>query len=245
MLCGTADPNALATDAPVMERLDTDALALPGLQVLQVTYEMPCAAREVLLPPALHPTDPPLVSFRFVRADDGPLGAFTLVELRVECRSGLRPRGFLLASVIDSADAARTLAGRWGYRSRPGEVRLARQYDAVVGTVRMGGRVVLDVVLRDPEPLGPHDVQYTASMHLAHTPRGLRLVQVDPTFAVARAERGHPRLVTFDAAAWGDARVLPRHPVAASIVVADVTLPRLRYLCKPDVWAFDGTETAG
>ncbi|HXJ32561.1 MAG TPA: acetoacetate decarboxylase family protein [Candidatus Eisenbacteria bacterium] len=243
MLFGTADVGALAADAPVMERLDTEALVLPAAWVLQVTYEMPAAAREVLLPPALHPTDPPLVSWTFLRCALGPLGAFAVAQLRVECRSGLRPRGFLVAAVIDSEDAGRTLASRWGYRARPGEVRLARQYDAVTGTVRVGERTILEVALRDPDPLGAHDIQYTASMHLARTPRGPRLVQVDPTFAVERAERGRPHLVAFDAAAWGDARIAPAHPVSASIAVADVTLPKLRYLCRPDVWAFEGTES--
>jgi Acetoacetate decarboxylase (ADC) len=243
MLVGTADVDALAAHAPVMDSLDTEPLVLPGAWVLHVTYEMPVAAREALLPPALHPTDPPLVSWLFFRADAGPLGAFQLAQLRVECRRGLRPRGFLVASVIDSSDAARTLAARWGYRSCPGEVHLARQYDAVTGTVRLNGRSALEVALADPDPLGPHDIQYTASMHLAETPRGLRLVQVDPTFAVARAERGRARLLAFDASAWGEARLVPTHPVSASIAVADVTLPKLRYLCRPDVWAFEGTET--
>jgi hypothetical protein len=243
VLFGTADVEALAAGAPVMERLDTAPLVLPGAWVLQVMYEMPATAREVLLPPALHPTDPPLVSWTFLRCTSGPLGAFAIAQLRVECRSGLRPRGFLVASVVDSADAGRALASRWGYGSRPGDVGLARQYDAVTGMVRVNGRTILDVALRDPDPLGPHDIQYTASMHLARTPRGVRLVQVDPTFAVERAERGRPHLVAFDAAAWGDARIVPMHPVSASIAFADVTLPKLRYLCRPDVWAFEGTET--
>ena len=243
MLFGTADVEALAAHAPVMERLDTEPLVLPDAWVLQVTYEMPATAREVLLPPALHPTDPPLVSWTFVRCASGPLGAFALAQLRVECRSGLRPRGFLIASVIDAVEVGRTLTARWGYGPRPGEVRLARQYDAVTGTVSVAGRTILEVALRDPDPLGPHDIQYTASMHLAHTPRGVRLVQVDPTFAVQRAERGRPHLSAFDAAAWGDARIVAAHPVSASIAIADVTLPKLRYLCRPDVWAFDGTET--
>ncbi|MGH7893851.1 MAG: acetoacetate decarboxylase family protein [Candidatus Binatia bacterium] len=243
MLFGTADVDVLAAGAPVMERLDTEPLTLSGVSVLQVTYEMSAASREVLLPPALHPTDPPLVSWFFWRCAEGPLGAFQLAQLRVECRSGLRPRGFLLGAMIDSESAGRTLAARWGYGSRLGEVRLARQYDAVEGTVRLGGRTILDVALRDPDPLGGHDVQYTASMHLARTPRGVRLVQVDPTFTLERAERGRPHLVTFDAAAWGDPRIVPTHPVSASIAIADVTLPKLRYLCRPDVWAFDGTES--
>jgi len=242
VLSGTADVDALAAHAPVMERLDTEPLVLPGVWVLQVTYEIPGAAREALLPPALHPTDPPLVSWTCLRCASGPLGAFTMAQLRLECRSGLRPRGFLVGSVIDSADAGRALTSRWGYGPRPGEVRLARQYDTVTGTVRVDGRTILEVGLRNPDPLGPHDIQYTASMHLARTPRGVRLVQVDPTFAVERAERGRPHLVAFDAAAWGDARIVPTHPVSASIAVADVTLPKLRYLCRPDVWAFEGTE---
>ena len=70
----------------------------------------------------------------------------------------------------------------------------------------------------------------------------MRLVQVDPTYEVARAERARPRLAACEAAAWGDARIVPGHPVSASIVLADVMLPRLRYVCRPDVWAFDGTE---
>ena len=52
--------------------------------------------------------------------------------------------------------------------------------------------------LRDPKPLRNEDAYYVASMHLAHTPRGLRLVQVDPEFELERAERGRPLLAGFD-----------------------------------------------
>jgi hypothetical protein len=134
------------------------------------------------------------------------------------------------------------MAEGWGYRQRIGAVHVARAYDAVTVRVRLGDRPILELALRDPEPLGPHDVQYTAGMHLAHTARGLRLVQVDPTYDVTRAERARPRCLALDGAGWGDARVVAGHPVSASIVLADVTLPKLRYVCRPDVWAFDGTE---
>lgn len=244
MLVGTAALDALAADAPRLPRLDGEPLVLAGAWVLQAAFELPGAARTALLPPALHPTDPPLAWITVLACADGPLGPFALAAVRVSCRSGLRPRGFLVGSVVDSPAAGRALAERWGYRVRAGEVRLTRGYDAVAAAVRCDGRTVLALALRDPEPLGPHDVQYTASMHLAHTPRGLRLVQVDPTVAVERAERGRPRLAAFDGAAFGDPRLAPRHPVAASIARADVTLPRLRYLCRPDVWAFEGTERA-
>lgn len=242
MLFGTADLDALATRAPRMERLDAAAVVLPRAWILQAAFEMSATLRECLLPPGLHPSDPPLAWFVVWQVPEGPLGAFTMAELRVSCRSGLRPRGFQLASFVDGGEAARALAAGWGFHATPAAVRLARNYDVVRATVACEGRTILDLALRDPDPLGPHDVQFTAAMHLAHTPRGLRLVQVDPGMVVARAERGRPDLATFDPASWGDARLAPAHPVSASIALADVTLPELRYLCRPDVWAFDGTE---
>jgi hypothetical protein len=242
MLFGTADLDALAAGAPTMQSVDGDALTLAGVEVLQAAFELPGAVRECLLPPALHPTDPPLAWINVWRCAEGPLGRFALAQVRVSCRSGLRPRGFLVGAVVDSDDAGATLAARWGFRVRAGTVVLARQYDAVDARVVVDGRTVLALSLRDPDPLGTHDIQYTASMHLAHTPRGLRLVQVDPDVHVERAERGRPSLARFDGATWGDARIAPHHPVAATIAVADVTLPRLRYVCRADVWAFDGTE---
>jgi hypothetical protein len=242
MLFGTADLDALAATAPRMEQLDTEPLALPGTWVVQATFEMSAAVRECFLPPALHPTDPPLVSWLVYRCAESPLGAFALAQLRVSCRSGLRPRGFLVDAVVDSPAVARELAMRWGFRARVGAVHVARGYEAITTTVGLDGRTILEVALRDPDPLGAHDVQYTASMHLAHTPRGVRLVQVDPTYDVSRGERARPALRACDPAAWSDARIAPGNPVSGSIVLAEVTLPKLRYVCRPDVWAFDGTE---
>jgi hypothetical protein len=242
MLFGSADLDALAAGAPRMPSLDAEPTTLAGAEVLQAAFELPGALRECLLPAALHPTDPPLAWISFWRCAGGPFGPFALAQVRVSCRSGLRPRGFLVGAVVDSVDAGAALAARWGFRCCAGTVVLARQYDAVDARVEVDGRIVLAVSLRNPDPLGAHDVQYTASMHLADTPRGLRLVQVDPDVRIERAERGRPSLGTFDGAAWGDARIAPAHPVSGTITVADVTLPRLRYLCRPDVWAFDGTE---
>ncbi|MGH2685235.1 MAG: hypothetical protein ACRDJP_07205, partial [Actinomycetota bacterium] len=83
------------------------------------------------------------------------------------------------------------------------------------------------------------------NMNLADTPRGLRLVQVDPDYEVHRAERASPRLSVFDAGAWGEPLLEPVHPVVATFAVADVVLPRLRYVCRPEELAFFATEPAG
>jgi hypothetical protein len=46
----------------------------------------------------------------------------------------------------------------------------------------------------------------------------------------------------FDAEAWGCAGARPSAPVSGSFSIADVTLPALRYACRPEVLAFLGTE---
>ena len=45
---------------------------------------------EAMLPPALHPTLPPIVSWLVYRAISSPWGPFTLAQTRIGCRSGAR-----------------------------------------------------------------------------------------------------------------------------------------------------------
>ena len=114
----------------------------------------------------------------------------------------------------------------------------------VDGPVALGHRrlSIVDLSPRGRQPLRSADASYSASVHLAHTPRGLRLVQVDPDFDVERAERGRPIVERFDAPAWRCEGARPSAPIAGSFTVADVTLPPLRYVSRPDVPAFLGTE---
>lgn len=44
------------------------------------------------------------------------------------------------------------------------------------------------------------------------------------------------------AGAFGDERVRPVYPVSAGAAVADLTLPKLRYVCNPTMPAMQGTE---
>ena len=209
MLTGTADVEALARRAPTLEGFGTEPLALEGMETLQVLCEIERAGADALLPPGLHPTIPPVISWLVQRAPESPWGPFQLAQTRVECRSGLRPRGFLRSAVIDNKDAAAALSARWGYCLREGDVELARGYDRVRATVELGGEAILDVALEDPAPLGSGDIHYVASMHLTHTPNGLRLLQVDPDYKVERAERGDPSVGLFDATAVTRTTVSP------------------------------------
>jgi hypothetical protein len=47
----------------------------------------------------------------------------------------------------------------------------------------------------------------------------------------------------FDAETWGNPLLDPWYAVSASVAVGTATLPPVRYACRPDVLAFEGTET--
>lgn len=246
MLVGSANVEQLAARAAVIETLeDGEPAVCEQAEVLQVTHEIATPHAEAMLPPALHPTDPPVVTWLFYRCPASPWGSFAMAQTRIECRSGLRLRGFLVSAVVDNAVAAAALGKRFGFASQPGRIELHRYYDSLRAAVVTGGRIILDVIVSDPDPLSSADVQYVPNVNLAHTARGLRLVQVEPRYEVHRVERGRARVVAFDGAAWGEARMRPVYPVSASLAVANIAIPPIRFVCRPDVLAFDGTESVG
>lgn len=247
MIAGTADVDRLSGRAGTarMPSLEAASLELPGAEVLQALYEMRVGGHDAMLPPGLHPTNPPTLWIVAWSCPQSRVGPFRAVQVRVGCRSGPRTRGFVVGTAVDGPPAARdALAEGWGFRCLPASVALARRYDVVRLEVADGDRVVLALEGADPDPLGAQDLEYTASLNLAHTGRGVRLVQVEPRYSVGRAERLVPRLGAFDAGWWGEPLVRPAFPVVASVAVADVTLPPLRFVCRPDVPAHEGTEPA-
>jgi hypothetical protein len=243
MLTGDASVDALAADVTTVTTWDTTPVTMDGVELVQAMFELRSSARQALLPPALHPTNPPTAVIQAWRCPESPWGAFELVQVRVQCRSGLRPRGFVVGAVTDNGVAADGLAATWGFAARVGEVRLRRHYDETTVEVAVAGATVLQLRGRDPDPLGPDDVGYSSTLNLARTPNGLRLVQLDMTAQPDRVERLRPALDRFDAAAWGNPRIEPWYPVSASVAVGRMTLPPVRFCCRPDVLAFEGTET--
>lgn len=242
MIGGTADVPALAARAPRVADLHTEPLTLVDADLFKVSFELGWEAYQVLLPPALIATNPPYATWLIVRATESPFGAFALAQLQIGSRAGSASRGFVFQTFVDNAEAGRALGERWGVATQPGQIRLHRQYDAVEAAVSVDGRPVLDVVARDALVLSAPDVSFNALMSLAHTPLGLRLIDIDLQVAVHQAERLKPFCRAFDAAAWGDERLRPALPIAAAAVLGDVTLPALRFVCDPMISALDGVE---
>jgi hypothetical protein len=124
-----------------------------------------------------------------------------------------------------------------------------RFHDRVNCRVVADRRTILDLALIDPEPITGHDIQYPPGMHLARVigengPHP-RIVQCDTEYEFKRADRGNPQLNAFDAAAWGDERLVPTQPVSASATVCDMTITSVRYVCNPDIPAAEGTQNVG
>jgi hypothetical protein len=236
VLSGTASLEQLAEGAATMPSMDAGPVAFEDVEVLQASFEMPYATRQTTLPPGLHPTTPPLLVVLAWSVAGGTWGSWTMAQIRVSCRSGVRPRGFVHRCVVDSEDAAGALRAGWGVPALTGPVVLERFYDSVVLTC-----AALALTGIDPDPLGAGDVQYTVSTTLANTPMGLRLVQVEPEYEMARVERIRPRIDRWDTAMLGGV-LETRAPVTATIGVGRVVLPAVRFVSRPDVLAFEGTE---
>lgn len=242
MMRGTGPADAPASSSvPTITTWRRDPVELGDVVALQLTAELRRRGREAMLPPALHPTDPPTLSINAWTVGASPWGPFSIVFSRVSCRSGVRARGLTTGAVVDREEAAQALAGSFGFPCRIGDVRLRVHYDAT--ELRVDDS--LHVAATDARPLGDGDVQHTGTMNTAHTAAGVRLVQVESEHRSHGVQRLRGRLEHFEASAWGDARLQPYDVVATTVERGTIVLPPVRFVCRLDVSAFEGTERIG
>jgi hypothetical protein len=219
-----------ALSSPAAEPVDVGRA-----EILQAAFEHAGLRGDTFLPAGLVPTVPLLVTMLALRVPDSPHGPFTLAEVRMSCRSGARARALVVAAAVDgSADAAAWLGAGWGIGGEQAAIRFERRYDEVRVTAPW-----FDVSLTAPRPIGVGDVQYVTSLLPVTTDAGERLVQVELDIALDRVERGRPILHSFTTPVPG---LDPRFPVAATSALGTLTLPRVRFVLRPDVPPNVGTE---
>jgi len=242
MIVGSASVESLAVNAAEIIDYFTQAIEFSDVVCLQMTLEMHNQAREAVLPAGLHPTIPATLSIQAWAVNQSPWGAFTLVICRVGCRSGVRARGFTTAVYASAAEVVSELRSQFGFPARLADITFRHSYDGADIKVSVGGKEILNIAALDPEPMGLNDVQYTGALNLAHTPNGLRLVQLEANHQASRVERLKARLQTFNAAAFGNPLLDPYLVISASISQESVTFSPIRFVCRPDELAFTGTE---
>ncbi|MBA3743131.1 hypothetical protein [Sporichthya sp.] len=240
-LVGQLDVTALAGTWPQITDFGTPPWELGLIDVVHINYETTSATMLSTLPPAVHPSIPPHLSWLVYRVHDSDLGPFQLAQTRIGCRIGLKPRGLLTSAVCDSPMAVKELERRWGFRVRLGQIRVTPRNDHVNVRVAVDAASILAVDIEGPVLLPGSGVPIAPGLNLANTPLGRQLVQVDPEYVIASAERGTPRLRHFDAAAWGATGVTPNWPISGVWMQAEVTLPALRFVTDPASRAVDGT----
>jgi hypothetical protein len=242
-LVGTLDVEQALDDAPTVDSLDPQTWSLPGAEVLQVSYEVLEEPALAVTPPALHPSIPPYATLSVLRLPHSPVGPFHLAMVRLIVRAGIRPRGLLIASFTENEDAATALARGWGFKVRPAEVALSRQYDAIRGTVAIDGHPALEVALADPEPIAGSDLELFDNLHLTNVKGDDPvIVQVDPTYEYRSADRGQAELTTFDGEALGATGIAPVYGVIAVSCRADMELAAPRFVMDPARLAIQGTR---
>jgi hypothetical protein len=214
-----------------------EPIELPDAEIFQASFEHTGPRGRAFLPAGLVPTIPTLVTLLTIRVADGPRGGFTVAQVRLSCRSGARARALVVAAAVDAGpEAVAWLAGGWGIGGRHEAVRYVRRYDRARVTAPW-----FDVTLESPRPIGVDDIQYVTGLHPVETDDGARLAQFELEVAPTRVERGRPDLHAFTAPD-GAAGLDPRFPVAATSALGTLTLPRLRFLLRPDVAPDVGTE---
>jgi hypothetical protein len=208
--------------APSLSAPATEPVVLAGAEVVQAVFEHAGSGGAAFLPSTLVPTIPTLVTLLAVRVPDGPRGGFTMAQVRISCRSGVRARALAVATAVDAdVDTIEWLAAGWGLGGQAGPVAVERRYDRV--DVRAPW---FDVALTGPRPIGVGDVQYVTGLHPVD---GDRLAQVELYVTPERVERGRPVLHRFTAPDTAPG-LAPRSPVAATAAVGTLRLPVLRFV---------------
>jgi hypothetical protein len=240
---GTRSTQDVSRDSGVIDRFVDEPLVIERADIMVVHYEVAAAQKLDLLPPALHGTSPVVISWVFQHVKESEVGSFNSAQMRINCRSSLRPRTYIVKSFIDNASAGLQLEARSGYAFATADIHLDFGYAASDARVELDGTSILHVSATAPVLLHSEDVFWSAEMVPARTPLGLRLVQNERSFDIQQAERLVPTVRLFEAAAWTDPPVRLVHPISAARITGATTFRPIRFVCDPNVVAADGTES--
>jgi hypothetical protein len=237
-LTGTRSIAAIDHDAGTIEAFVDEPLVIEHAEVLIVTYEVAATSRYELLPPALNPTNPSVVSWAFYKVKDSSIGPFNMGIARLACRAGMRARNYVLSGFVNTPEAHRALRERQGYPLTLAKLDLDFGHAQAFATVTTD-TCIFAATARNPVLLHEEDLYWPAEMVPANTPEGLKLLQCDAAFDAHHVERLQTRITTLVASAWTDPGIELGHVICATRISGTVTFPPIRFVCdlerSPDV----------
>lgn len=227
---GILDPSAVA-DVPEIAAGTAPTWEMENAQFLQINWEVLDAPALDLTPPSLHPSIPPFASFFAARVPESPVGPFTLAQVRLVVRAGIRPRALCLGAVCDSARAVDALRRHWGYPVQLGDVKASSRHDHVRFTAALDGHDVLDFAVHTADVINGSDLMTFDNLHLARVDGASKLVQVDPEYTIHQADRGRPEVRLPDPNALGMRGSLRlADPIIGFTFRADTDLVPIRFV---------------
>lgn len=242
---GTLDVDAAVAAAPHVLGGDTPRWDLPDATLVQVNWEIADAPALDLTPPACHPSIPPYASFFGGRYPESPVGAFSLAQVRIVVRAGIRPRAVCLGAVCDNAAAVEMLRSVWGFPVVHGDVEVSARHDRTLVAASVAGRDVIEMVLPRVETIGGSDLMTFDNLHVVRygPDEEGAILQVDPEYTIHKAERAVPRLSLPDPEALGmRGRLVLTDPIVGFVIHADTDLVPIRFRMDPRVLAIHGTR---
>jgi Acetoacetate decarboxylase (ADC) len=245
---GTLDVAPIAPDLPDLSALAGPEWELADAEFLQINWEVDDEAALTLTPPSLHPSIPPFASFFACRFPESPVGAFSIVQVRLVVRAGIRPRGLCLGAVCDSAAAVQALRDHWGYPVQLGEVDVAHRHDQVRFTAALDGRTVAELAVHTADVINGSDLMTFDNLHLVRLgdDDAPTLVQVDPEYTIHQADRGRPRVELPDPQVLGMAGSLRlASPIIGFTFRADSDLVPVRFTIDANKPAISSTTRVG
>lgn len=243
---GTLDVADALAGAPELASLPEKAWQLPGCELLQVSFEVDEEPALGLIPPALNPSIPPYAVVSVAHYPQSPVGPFHLAQIRLVARAGIRPRAYLLQAFSDSQEAAGPLSDHWGFRVDLADVELIHRHDRARGAVHLGAGSVFEIGLEQPTILSGDELNLIDGLHLTRRAGGdgeePLIIQVDPEYVFHYAERGEPRVESWDTEVWDpQGRLIPTYPIVAIYARCDQDLPQIRFGLDPRVENARGT----
>jgi hypothetical protein len=230
---GTLDVSSVVPDVPHLTSLASPTWDLPGAHFLQINWEVQDEGALELTPPSLHPSIPPFVSLFGGHFPESPVGPFSIVQVRLVVRAGIRPRGLCLGAVCDSAAATDALRTHWGYPVQLGEVDASRRHDHGRFTAALDGRTVIDLAVHTSDVINGGDLMTFDNLHLVELEDqpGVKLVQIDPEYTIQEADRGRPTVSLPDPQALGmRGRIQLAAPIIGFTFRADTDLVPVRFV---------------
>lgn len=233
---GLFDPTTVAADLPHLASTDAPEWEMPDAEFLQINWEVEDEPALALTPKSLHPSIPPFASFFASHIPESPVGPFSLVQIRLVVRAGIRPRALCLGAVCDSPAAAEALRTHWGYPVQVGDVEVSRRHDVVRYSAALDGRTVAELAVHTADVISGGDLMTFDNLHLVRLGEDERpqLVQVDPEYTIHNADRGRPVVTLPDPEALGMRGGLRlASPIIGFVFRADTDLVPIRFTIDP------------